>query len=65
VTNVASTITLDTFSYSKKTYIGCYTFTNYEIDLVTTPITPPIPMTVAYPSVNIPATLSGAIGAVA
>jgi hypothetical protein len=65
VTNAAATITLNTLTYNPKTYVGCYTFTNYEVDQVTTPIIPPIPITATYPTVNIPATSAGAIGAVA
>jgi phospholipase C len=40
---------------------SCYTFTNYESNQTTTPIVPPISMTVNYPQVTIPATIAGAI----
>jgi hypothetical protein len=58
------TITLNTFTYNAATYPTCYTFTYYEVDQVTTPIVPPVPLTIAYPTVTIPKIPSGAIGLV-
>jgi hypothetical protein len=41
---------------------SCYSFTYYQNDSVTTPIVPPFPMDLNYPSLTIPQIAAGTIG---
>jgi hypothetical protein len=52
---------MDLFTFDNSNYMGCYMFTNYENDLVTTPITPPIPMSIISRTLTIPQAAAGSM----
>ncbi len=53
---------MNLFTLDNSNYMGCYMFTNYENNQATTPIIPPIPMSIIRETLTIPQAAAGSMG---